>query len=610
MAEQYIGPYRVVREIGRGGMGSVFEAVQPQIERRVAIKVLHSQYAKNEQLVNRFFNEARAVNIVNHPSVVQISEFAQLPDGTAYIVMEFLDGESLGSRMKRQNGKLSLVESLRLTRQIAAALAAAHAKNIIHRDLKPDNVMIVADPEAPGGERAKVLDFGIAKLAAAASPGGEGGGDAVSTTRTGVMVGTPLYMAPEQCKGTGQVDAKADVYSLGVMLYRMLCGRPPFIGDGAGAVMAMHIYEQPPPIREFEPSVPEDLAGLVHMLLEKNPANRPTMQQVAHTLEQLKAVHSTGMLASGELHLLAAGGLLSGAYHPITPNPTTPAPMTPAPLLGHAGATAQGLGPVRISNTGDSGSQARMGAASVSSSGLLTLSQVGASQPSQPVLSSGPNSVSQTLGPAEAQAGNTAPKRSAGFALGIVGGSVLLGAALFGLVALRGGDGKEGSTNTDPAGTQAVPTNKVTWAVSSEPSGAAVVRATDQRILGKTPWRSEQAASGGSLVLILRLPGYADRVVTIDQTANTVVKESLVALVTTPAAPPPVATAAPAVAPQPVRWIKRGGKRVPVKPTAPQDSPSVASAPPPVAPPPVSAPKPNPPPPKEDTPHARIQVVD
>ena len=609
MAEQYIGPYRVVREIGRGGMGSVFEAVQPQIERRVAIKVLHSQYAKNEQLVNRFFNEARAVNIVNHPSVVQISEFAQLPDGTAYIVMEFLEGESLGSRMKRQNGKMSVVESLRLARQIAAALSAAHAKNIIHRDLKPDNVMIVADPEAPGGERAKVLDFGIAKLAAAANP--DGATDAISTTRTGVMVGTPLYMAPEQCKGTGQVDAKADVYSLGVMLYRMLCGRPPFIGEGAGAVMAMHIYEQPPPIREFEPSVPEDLANLVHVLLEKSPANRPTMAQVTHALEQLKAVHSTGMLASGELHMLANAGLLSGAYNPSTPNPTTPAPMTPAPLLGHAGATAQGLGPVRISNS-DSGSQARLGAASVSSSGLLTLSQVGASQPSQPpVLNSGPNSVSQTLGPAEAQHGNTSPKRSAGFALGIVGGSVLLGAALFGLVALRNGDGKDNPTpSAEPGAVAPLLASKVTWTVSSEPTGAAVVRATDQRILGKTPWRSEQPASSGSTVLILRLPGYADRVVTIDQTANAVVKESLVALVTTPAAPLPVAAAAPPAAPQPVRWIKRGGKRVPLKPAAATESPSVASAPPSVAPPPVAASKPNPPPPTEDTPHARIQVVD
>ncbi|HNN91395.1 MAG TPA: serine/threonine-protein kinase [Pseudomonadota bacterium] len=614
MAEQYIGPYRVVREIGRGGMGAVFEAVQPQIERRVAIKVLHSQFAQNEQLVRRFSVEARAVNIVNHPSVVQITDFGQLPDGTAYIVMEFLDGESLGSRMKRQGGKLSIVESLRLSRQIAAALAAAHTKNIIHRDLKPDNVMIVADPEAPGGERAKVLDFGIAKVAAAVTPGADNPIEAMSTTRTGVMVGTPLYMAPEQCKGNGQVDAKADVYSLGVMLYRMLCGRPPFIGDGAGAVMAMHIYEPPPPLREFEPAVPEDLANLVHALLEKNPANRPTMQQVAHALEQLKAVHSTGLLASGELHLLASGGLLSGNYSPITPHPSTPAPMTPVPITPapiNPAATAQGLGPVRITGNSESMSAMRSGAASVSSSGLLTLSQVGASGPSQPVLSSGPNSVSQTLGPAEAQVGNPAPKRSAGFAVGIVAGSILLGAALFGLVALRHDDNKDGNRPANE-GTTSLPTtaNKVTWTISSEPAGATVVRATDQRILGRTPWRSEQPQSAGSQVLILRLAGYADRVVTMDQTANAVVKESLVALVTTPPPAAPVVAAPPPVQ-QPMRWIKRGGKRIPIKPAAPAaESPSVASAPPPAAPPPVAAPKPNPPPPKEETPHARIQVVD
>src|SRR4051794_38519074 len=168
MTGQQIGPYRVLREIGRGGMGAVFEAINTQIERKVAIKILRSEFAQNQQLVARFFNEARAVNIVNHPSVVQISEFGQLPDGLAYIVMEFLEGESLGSRMKRQGGRLTIPETLRLTRQIAAALAAAHAKGIVHRDLKPDNVMIVPDPEAPGGERAKVLDFGIAKVLASA----------------------------------------------------------------------------------------------------------------------------------------------------------------------------------------------------------------------------------------------------------------------------------------------------------------------------------------------------------------------------------------------------------------------------------------------------------
>ncbi|HMU40347.1 MAG TPA: serine/threonine-protein kinase, partial [Pseudomonadota bacterium] len=133
MTGQTIGPYHIVREVGKGGMGAVFEAVNPQIERRVAIKVLHPEYAVNQQVVQRFFNEARAVNIVNHPSVVQISEFGQQPDGTAYIVMEFLDGESLGSRMKRMGGKLSVADTLRLTRQVASALSAAHAKNIIHR---------------------------------------------------------------------------------------------------------------------------------------------------------------------------------------------------------------------------------------------------------------------------------------------------------------------------------------------------------------------------------------------------------------------------------------------------------------------------------------------
>ena len=134
MTGQTIGPYRVLREVGKGGMGAVYEAIHPQIERKVAIKVLHPEYAVNQSVVQRFFNEARAVNIVNHPSVVQISEFGQQPDGMAYIVMEFLEGESLGARMKRFGGKLSIADTLRLTRQVAAALAAAHAKNIVHRE--------------------------------------------------------------------------------------------------------------------------------------------------------------------------------------------------------------------------------------------------------------------------------------------------------------------------------------------------------------------------------------------------------------------------------------------------------------------------------------------
>src|SRR5262249_36558809 len=151
-------------KIGEGGMGAVFEAVDESIGKRVAIKVLHKDHAKNPQIASRFINEARAINVVDHPGVVQVSAFGSLPDGTTYIIMELLKGETLNAGMKSQGGRMPLMSALSLARQLASVLAAAHSKGIIHRDLKPDNVMLVADSSFPGGERTKLLDFGIAKL--------------------------------------------------------------------------------------------------------------------------------------------------------------------------------------------------------------------------------------------------------------------------------------------------------------------------------------------------------------------------------------------------------------------------------------------------------------
>ncbi len=591
MTDQYIGPYKVMREIGRGGMGAVFEAVHPQIQRRVAIKVLHAQYAQNEQLVTRFFNEARAVNIVNHPSVIQISEFAQLPDGTAYIVMEYLDGDSLGGRLKRNGGRLSVPESLRLSRQIAAALAAAHNKGIIHRDLKPDNVMIVADPEAPGGERAKILDFGIAKLAAAAYSAQNGSEplEYVSQTRTGVMIGTPLYMAPEQCKGSGQIDDKADVYSLGVMLYRMLAGRPPFIGEGTGSVIAMHIYEPPPPIREFEASVPEDLAALIQGLLAKAPSSRPPMQQVVQALEQLRAIHASGNLS------LQEPSRLSGA---LTPLPT-PIPLG-ASSLGQVSTGSQtALGRI-ARNSGSSDHIGLLAAGPPTSTGSL-----GASSTHQA------SSVSQTYGHSAAQIAVEPRRRGVLVAAATFGTSILLGVVLFSTVALR----RAVPPKAVPLELQPVvqPVRKVRFVVSSEPSGAAVLRAADSRELGNTPWQSEQPAGSGPLVLILRHPGYADHIVTIDQSANAVIREALQVLA-------PAPTPAPLLPPEPETRPRRGkhsNKRSSTAaaaaaltaPAAPANHP-----PPEIVAPPASQPTPPPvkpsTPPKEETPHARVQVVD
>jgi tRNA A-37 threonylcarbamoyl transferase component Bud32 len=299
-------------------MGAVFEAVQEPIGRRVAVKVLHAKYAQEPQITARFFNEARAVNLVDHPGIVQVSDYGQLPDGTAYLVMEFLKGETLNQRQK-QKGRLPLPEIVRLGRQIASALAAAHDKGVFHRDLKPDNIMLVPDPdsEIPGRERAKLLDFGIAKVSQVPEPGQDPGQPGVQPkTSTDVVMGTPRYMAPEQCRGGVQIDDKADVYSLGIMLYELLAGRAPFLG-GSGEVLAMHIYETPTPLREVAPHVPEELAALVHKLIAKKKDDRPAMREVVTLLEQLSTSYPTAMLQAISLPMLQGMALTPPGSSPV-----------------------------------------------------------------------------------------------------------------------------------------------------------------------------------------------------------------------------------------------------------------------------------------------------
>ena len=275
-----IGPYRVVRKLGAGGMGSVFEAVHVTIERRVSIKVLHPEYAKNAEFAQRFFNEARAVNRADHPGLVQISDYGQLPDGTAYIVMELVKGETLGKRLTQLGGSMPVYDVLRIGLQIADSLAAAHAKNIVHRDIKPENVMIIADPQVPGGERTKLLDFGIAKLDTSKDV-------AQLKTKTNTIMGTPIYMSPEQCRGSGGVDDRSDVYSLGVLFYNMLAGQPPFNGEGMGEILGKHMYEAPPPLDKLVLQLPPRLVALIHSMLHKDRYARPAMRHVVVELEAL-----------------------------------------------------------------------------------------------------------------------------------------------------------------------------------------------------------------------------------------------------------------------------------------------------------------------------------
>jgi tRNA A-37 threonylcarbamoyl transferase component Bud32 len=285
-----VGSYKVVRELGRGGMATVYEAVHEQIEQRAAIKVLSQAFSQDEIMCTRFRNEARAVNIVRHPGLVSIFEFGELPDGSAFIVMEYLEGESLAARLCR--GPLPAAEVLRLGRQIASALSAAHDKGIVHRDLKPGNIMIVADPDTAGGERAKVLDFGIAKVAA--PPDEADGADETDgprrpreshpMTKTGAVMGTPCYMSPEQCRGE-EVSDRSDVYALGVILFEMLSGQVPFDGPQPFEIMAKHLFRPTPTLKQVNArGVPPDLADLVFRMMAKDPQARPSMAQVAQAL--------------------------------------------------------------------------------------------------------------------------------------------------------------------------------------------------------------------------------------------------------------------------------------------------------------------------------------
>jgi serine/threonine protein kinase len=255
-----VGEYHLDAVAGRGGMGVVYSATQPVIEKRVAIKVLNAQYSADPALVRRFTDEARAVNRIRHPNIIDIFSFGQLADGRHYFVMEYLEGATLGSRLEK--GTLKLEEAPVFLAQICDALDAAHAENIIHRDLKPENIWIVTPRR--GRPFIKLLDFGIAKLIAAADQ---------SSTQTGAVMGTPHYMSPEQCHGRA-VDHRTDIYAMGVILYRFYAGRLPFEGETFMEVLTKQVTLNPDPPSRYAP-IPPALDQLILRCLAKDPAGRP-----------------------------------------------------------------------------------------------------------------------------------------------------------------------------------------------------------------------------------------------------------------------------------------------------------------------------------------------
>jgi serine/threonine-protein kinase len=509
-----VGSYRVTELLGEGGMGAVYRAVHLTLGRKAAVKVLLEELSHNKDVVARFFNEARAATAIDHPGIVSVFDFGYADDGCAYIIMEYLEGESLGDRRRRE-GRLPVEQVLTLGRQVAGALGAAHKQGIVHRDLKPDNIMVVPDPDVLGGERAKILDFGIAKLLDRESdtlPGVQ--------TKSGRIMGTPAYMAPEQCRGAGKVDARADIYALGCVLYALVCGQPPFVFEGTGDLIAAHLNLPPPAPRLWVPDLPQAVEDVLLRLLAKRPEDRyATMAEVVEALEAASA----GKLPA-RLGVKQAPPPAAKPADPTMLLPTVPArPPQPTTTLGTAVGQSVSSAPARRAWR----LPAALGAAAVAAAIGVLAWRNGSATRSAPAAT------------AAASAAAAAPARA-------------------------------------PAAASAAPAD-VTLGLTSEPSGADVYRASDGIRLGATPLSKTFPRTDGEARFIVKHAGFEDQAVTLSAAAD-----GTLAVTLRPLAPPPPGRSggeharrhaaaraegepAPASAAPPPRTAERPGKARPVE---------------------------------------------
>jgi serine/threonine-protein kinase len=287
-----VGGYVIDGVLGSGAMGVVYAATHPLIGKRAAIKVLRPELSNNPAAVERFTMEARAVNQIGHPNIVDIFAFGTLPDGRSYYVMDLLNGESLRRRLER-GGPLHVSEAASVIDELSSALIAAHDKGIIHRDLKPDNVFMVSVPGR--WPEVRILDWGLLKLSSTqtAVAGGR------YKTLAGSMMGTPVYMSPEQARASESVDSRTDIYALGVMAYELLAGVVPFRKGSSIDTLLAHQDEPVPPLAHKCPALPEELVQLIEAMLDKDAGSRPTLAAVRAVIKRLKGSKIPTMTAAG-----------------------------------------------------------------------------------------------------------------------------------------------------------------------------------------------------------------------------------------------------------------------------------------------------------------------
>ena len=353
--------YRVVRMIGEGAMGAIYEARQLRLDKRVAIKVLARELAANGEALLRFHREAEITSTLGHPHIINVFDFGTTENGQPFLVMEYLEGEDLANLIHRKHA-ISLRAAVRITKQVASALAETHAKGVVHRDLKPANLFIM---RVQGEDFTKVLDFGISKVRAAST----------ALTNASTLMGTPMYMAPEQAKGDTELDHLTDQWALACITYEMLAGRPPFIGDDTAALLYQVVHEEPGRLSNFVKDLPPEVERVVRRALAKEPSERfPNVTAFARAFEAA---------ATGQALPTETPGEASGRAPLVGLTPVEAA----ATIASSAGAFAP---PTRRTTKRTRRNAIWVGIAIAAAGGFMVWSQMSGTQPVAPPTTAAP----------------------------------------------------------------------------------------------------------------------------------------------------------------------------------------------------------------------------
>jgi serine/threonine protein kinase len=470
---QTVGNYKITAKLGEGGMGVVYLAEHPVIGKKVAMKAIHPELSRNPEVVSRFMIEAKSVNQIGHEHIVDISDFGRTPEGEFYFVMEYLQGQAMADRLK-QVQKVPPAQALNIAAQVADALFASHQHGIIHRDLKPENIYLIA--KGANKDFVKVLDFGLAKLTSA-------GEEKVShKTRTGSVMGTPFYMAPEQCEGKASIDHRADVYSLGVILFEMLTGKVPFGGEGYGEIIVKHITVPAPSARTFAPELSPAIDLILHRAMAKRPDER------FQTMGELQAA----MLdPDGYAATALRSGIVQGTPGDRSTGAMSRAQMAQASQFDQSAGLAATRGP-----------------------------------------SGSPSTFRQTVG--EIMEDEIVPARNSRGKMVLLAG-VLAAAAVAGVFVFKRGKAAGSAGNQAANAVPAIPATPTTPATvrvnfNSDPAHALVVRADTGKELGETPLSTEIAYGDTAIEFLFKKDGYENATTFVVPNLPTPVSATLHAL--------------------------------------------------------------------------------